>query len=105
MRPARRVRRALPLPNSVRVSASRRKSATVCAPQEVDRSAHRRTGATHLEGRRTSITERTTTPSPGCGRGYAVAPSGGPEGSPRRDAERAEDAGTEAAPRGGRGER
>src|SRR5690348_14910755 len=37
MRPARRVRRALPLPNSVRVSASRRKSATVCAPQEVDR--------------------------------------------------------------------
>src|SRR3954454_13859117 len=57
MRPARRVRRALPLPNSVRVSASRRKSAMVCAPQEVDRSAHRRTGAAHLEGRRTSITE------------------------------------------------
>src|ERR671916_2791699 len=29
MRPARRVRRALPLPNSVRASATRRKSATV----------------------------------------------------------------------------
>src|SRR3954470_19108503 len=54
-RPARRVRRALPLPNSVRVSASRRKSATVMCSStggSGPRPAHERgtpRGQTHVD--------------------------------------------------------
>ena len=70
MRPARRVRRALPLPNSVRVSASRRKSATVCAPQQVDRvcwPAHERGTPGGLPPWSARRSRRTDTPSPSPG--------------------------------------
>src|SRR3954452_7131201 len=67
MRPARRVRRALPLPNSVRVSASRRKSTTVVCSLEGGSACVPATGrGTPHRGTRTSITEYGgPSPSPG----------------------------------------
>src|SRR5918995_5887068 len=67
MRPARRVRRALPLPNSVRASATRRKSATVvCSSGGGSGSVAGTRRGTPLEGTRTSITEYGgPSPSPG----------------------------------------
>src|SRR3712207_9179881 len=67
MRPARRVRRALPLPNSVRASATRRKSATVvCSSRGGSGSVAGTRRGTPLEGTRTSITEYGgPSPSPG----------------------------------------
>src|SRR3954469_8733687 len=58
-RPARRVRRALPLPNSVRGLATRRKSATVvCSSAGGSGLCAQRTSAAHpCWGTRTSITE------------------------------------------------
>src|SRR3954453_11910517 len=70
-RPARRVRRALPLPNSVRVSASRRKSATVVCSSG---------GGTGLRaGARARHTARGKDPPETC---TSITESGGPSPSP-----------------------
>src|SRR4051794_11018929 len=66
MRPARRVRRALPLPNSVRASATRRKSATVVCSSGGGSGLQPAHGAAHLT-RHTHVDHGVgrTAPSPG----------------------------------------
>src|SRR3954454_24187656 len=92
-RPARRVRRALPLPNSVRVSASRRKSATVVCSSGGGTGLRAGARARHTARGKdppetcTSITEsgRTVSLAGQHEEGYVVRRSGGLEGSPRTD--------------------
>src|SRR4051794_7312205 len=90
-RPARRVRRALPLPNSVRVSASRRKSATVVCSSG---------GGTGLRaGARARHTTRGKDPPETC---TSITESGGPSPSPGNTKEDtwSGGAGARRAPRG-----
>src|SRR3954451_6696490 len=90
-RPARRVRRALPLPNSVRVSASRRKSATVMCSSG---------GGTGLRaGARARHTARGKDPPETC---TSITESGGPSPSPGNTKEDtwSGGAGARRAPRG-----